>query len=94
MKTINYRPHKNGFPYKLLKYLYANGKSSGIDIQEAIGLNKWADEKGIIFFSRASVNFDTIISQLEKRGLINILENDTYELTRHGKIFIEKYTVR
>jgi len=67
-RTIDmYRPHKNGFPYKLLKYLYKYGLSSGKDVQEAIGLNTWAKAKSVIFSDRASINFNNIVHQLKKK---------------------------
>ncbi len=96
MRSYNdlYHPYKHGFPYKLLKYLYQNGVSAGIDIQEDIGLNKWAKAKGDIYANRATSNFDGIVYQLEQRGLIKIIQGDYYELTPDGKEFIENYRIR
>lgn len=93
-KEITYRPYKNGFPYKLLKYLYDNGKSAGADAQRDIGLNKWADRKGSIYFDRASTNFDMTARNLQDKGLIACLPDDYYEITKSGKLFIESYNVR
>ena len=90
----DYKPHKNGFPYKLLKYLFDNGKSPGADIQESIGLNAWADNKGKIYYSRASIRFDVIATRLSDIGLINKLKDDYYELTKKGKEFMLKYNPR
>lgn len=93
-KQMNYKPHKNGFPYKLLKYLREHGTSAGINVQREIGLNKWADRKGIAYYNRASINFDGIATQLHQKGLIRILDNDYYELSKMGKEFMETYKVR
>lgn len=90
----NYRPHKNKFPCRLLRYLHEHGKSSGLDAQEGIGLNKWFDSRSIILFDRASQNFNIIAKQLENKGLIKILPNDFFELTEVGKQFIENYNPR
>lgn len=92
--AINYKPRKGGAPYKLLKYLQKYGKSSGVDAQEGIGLNKWANKKGAIFFDRASINFDAAVRQLQQRKLIRMLPNDEYELTKSGTEFIENYYER
>lgn len=92
--SIDYKPRKFGFPYKLLKYLYENGKTEGIVLQEAIGMNKQADSRGVLFYTRASINFDQNARELQRRGLINILEDDWYELTPEGKQFIKTYKVR
>ena len=91
---INYRPHKNGFPLKFLVYLYNHGRSDGITIQEAIGLNEWADRKGLMYFSRASINFDSINMMLEEKGLVVRLANDYYELTEEGEEFMRNYNPR
>ena len=93
-RQSNYKPRKSGFPYKLLQYLYEKGTSEGVIAQEEIGLNKWADRKGSIYYNRASTNFDAIVSGLHKRGLIKLLENDYYELTKVGKEFIRTYKKR
>ena len=90
----NYCPYKNGFPYKLLKYLYDNGVSDGVNVQEAIGLNAWADAKGRIYYDRASQTFDSTVKQLQVKGLVKFLPNDQYELTKNGKEFIKNYNVR
>jgi hypothetical protein len=91
---VAYRPQKGGFPFKLLKYLYDNGTSAGVDIQQEIGINEWADSKGVIFYSRASSTFDMTVRNLEHRGLLVILENDTYELTKQGNSFVKSYSSR
>jgi hypothetical protein len=94
MCNENYRPFKNGFPYKLLKYLYDNGVSSGATVQKEIGLNAWADSRGAMYYYRASSNFDAIVRQLYARGLVQCLPEDKYELTKSGKTFVKNYNVR
>lgn len=94
MNMIDYRPQKNGFPYKVLKYLYDNGRCSGVNIQENTGLNEWANSKGIIFYSRASIVLDDIFRQLDRRGLLIRYEDDEYELSAEGKAFMKTYKVR
>lgn len=94
MDTINYRPQKQGFPYKLLKYLYDNGQTSGTVLQKEIGLNAHFDAKGSIYFFRASQTFDQTAKNLQNRGLLEMLPNDFYKLTKSGKTFIENYNVR
>lgn len=89
-----YHPHKSGFPYKLLKYLYENGESAGIDAQKEIGLNSHFDAKGVIYYQRASQTFDSISHLLQVKGLVKFLPNDYYELTKVGKEFIENYKKR
>jgi predicted transcriptional regulator len=74
--------------------LYDNGKSSGIDVQEAIGMNEFFDKKGVVYFNRASANFDAIVRQLHVKELVKLLPDDCYELTKSGKNFIENYIVR
>lgn len=92
---VIYRPQKSGFPYKLLKYLYdQNVKCSGTVAQKEIGLNAWADKKGEMYYHRASVKFDSAVFQLKKHGLIKVLENDFYELTKRGRNFMETYKTR
>lgn len=92
---VTYRPQKSGFPYKLLKYLYDEKKScSGHIAQKEIGLNAWVDKKGEMYYQRASVKFDSCVVQLKKHGLIRVLDNDFYELTRKGKQFMETYKLR
>ena len=91
METLNYRPHKLGFPYKFLKYLYDNGTSYGTDIQQAIGLNDWADRMGRIYFTGASTNFDMNAKTLALHGMITILPDDMYEITKEGKNLVKSY---
>jgi len=91
-KLKSYRPFKSGFPYKMLKYLYENGRSAGKDIQESIGLNSWADSKGEIYFERASQNFDKAMRALHQKGLVKLLPNDEYKLTKDGDEFFEYYS--
>lgn len=92
METTKYRPYKNGFPYKLLKYLYDNGESAGVDAQKDIGLNAWTDAKGAIYYSRASHTFDQTAHLLQVKGLLKFLPDDRYKLTKAGKEFIESYS--
>lgn len=94
METLNYKPHKSGFPYKLLKCLYENGESAGIDVQGEIGLNAHFDAQGLIYRNRASQTFDSIVHLLQVKGLVKFLPNDYYELTKVGKEFIEDYKKR
>jgi len=94
MDTTNYRPQKHGFPYKLLKFLYDNGTSSGIVAQKEIGLNAWADAKGSIYWARASQSFDKTVSDLKQKGLVKILPDDFYALTKAGKEFMDSYINR
>lgn len=89
-----YHPFKNGFPYKLLKYLYKYGISRGTDAQEAVGLNAWAKAKGEIYSSRASIKFNDMVRHLELKGLIKVIPGDYYELTSKGEEFVENYKVR
>lgn len=94
METLNYKPFKSGFPYKLLKYMYENGTSAGIDIQIEIGLNDHFDRKGKMYHNRASQTFDSIVHLLQVKGLVKFLPNDYYELTKVGKEFMENYKKR
>lgn len=91
---INYKPHKFGFPLRILSYLYKNGKSDGIVVQEASGLNEWADRKGLMYYSRASIVFDDIIRVLRKKGLVNKLPDDHYDLTEEGQEFMRNFNPR
>lgn len=94
-QEVTYRPQKSGFPYKLLKYLYDENKvCSGVTAQKEIGLNAWADKKGEMYYHRASVKFDSAVAQLKKHGLVRILENDCYELTKKGRLFMRNYKTR
>jgi hypothetical protein len=94
MKAEGYKPKKNGFPYKLLKYLYENGATQGVVAQEEIGLNAWVDTKGRIYYDRASMYFNMTVKQLSQRGLVKILPEDTYDITKQGRSFYENYHVR
>jgi hypothetical protein len=88
---IDYHPHKRGFPFKTLQYLYDEGESEGVDIQESIGLNEWAKQKGLIFYDRANIVMDGIFRRLIKKKLITKTGRDKYKLTRMGMQFIEEY---
>lgn len=94
IETQKYKPFKNGFPYKLLKYLYDNGKSAGIDVQKEIGLNAYFDKKGTIYYDRASQTFDGMVRMLQQKGLLKFLQNDFYVLTKEGKEFMDVYVTK
>lgn len=92
---MNYKPRRSGFPYKILRYLYdENEISYGAAIQEEIGLNAWADKKGKIYHSRASIYLDQMLADLRDKNLIVFLEEDHYELTEEGKEFMKIYKLR
>lgn len=91
METTNYNPHKSGFPYKLLKYLYENGESEGITLLKEIGLASHFDGMGAIYYSRASQTFDSTAKTLQVRGLVKFLPNDFYKLTKVGREFMQDY---
>lgn len=93
-KELSYKPHKSGFPYKLLKYLWEHGECAGVDAQKEIGVNSFFDSKGTIYYDRASATFDMVVKQLQQKGLIKFLPNDHYKLTKVGKEFISNYKLR
>lgn len=88
---IDYRPHRRGFPYKTLQYLYENGESEGTMIQEEIGLNEWAMRKGVIFYDRANIVMDGIFRRLIGKNLIKKVGEDSYKLSKLGESFIKEY---
>jgi len=91
---FEYRPFKNSFAAKMLRYLDENGQSSGVTIQEQIGLNAWADARGKMFFSRASILFDKHATKMRNEGLLEKLADDNYLLTAKGKLVVEELATK
>lgn len=89
----DYKPRKSGFPYKVLNYLYVNGRSTGVTIQSKVGLDRWADMRGTMYMVRASQHLDKMLLDDVNRGLVvSYKDVDEHELTEEGIEFMQKYT--